>query len=603
MISPFRQTSFTGPGGARDQDVRHLGQVGHLHGAFDVLAQADHHRVVVAEGDLRLEHVAQADDLLVHVRDLHPDRGLARDRGDDPHVGALDRVGDVLGQPGDRLHLDGRAEFDLVPGYRRAPAEPGDLRVHLELLEHLGQRGHHDVIGPGPRLRRRPRPQQRGGRQRVGDRVAAGQHELLRAAQRRRRLGHGHRLMRGVRGRRGRAGVLVPAEAERLDQAVAAVRAGRAGGELARALLVLLDQRRVVGLGVLARLDGRAEPDLPGDLAAGPAYRAAGAGLVVLVDLQAVIVTFGVRPAVPEQLAQLGEAFRYPVHRGTGDEQEAIQRQQRQQRRRRPRRDGGGEWPGHHVAHVAAGRTHRVLAVGRPRRALGHVDQAGRAEQQRGPADGRADRLGVAVRVSQEPPGQQHREHRYHPGEGAEAVGRRSADGPPDRVAHPAPQRGGEHDGHAQGEQPHAVPAVVRVQVARAAADGPSREADRAGRHHPGGRDRAAGPPDQDHDRIARGPALGWPALAGAALGRAPLRRPRLGGRAFLLLRRTSLSTPPRLAARAARGGRPGGGLAACRRRSAAAGGTGPARGTAVRARAGPAVVLRGFQQFEGILG
>ena len=76
--------------------MRHLGQVRDLHVALDVLAQADHHRVVVAEGDLRLEHVAQADDFLVHVGDLHADRGLARDRGDDPHVGALDRVGDVL---------------------------------------------------------------------------------------------------------------------------------------------------------------------------------------------------------------------------------------------------------------------------------------------------------------------------------------------------------------------------------------------------------------------------------------------------------------------------------------------------------------------------
>ena len=257
---------------------------------------------------------------------------------------------------------------------------------------------------------------------------------------------------------------------------------------------------------MLARLDGRAEPDLPGDLAARPADRAAGAGLVVLVDLQVVIVRAGPRLAVPEQLAQFGEALRYPVHRGPGDEQEAIHHQQRQQRRRRPRCDGGGERPGHQVAHEAAGLMHPVRAVGRARRALGHVDQAGRAEQQRGPADGCADRLGVAVRVPQEPPGQQQREHRYHPGEGAERADRRGTDGPPDRVAHPAPQRGREHDGHAQGEQAHAVPAVVRVQVARAAADRPGREPDRAGRHHPGGRDRAAGPPDQDHDRIVRRP-------------------------------------------------------------------------------------------------
>src|SRR5208282_490756 len=116
---------------------------------------------------------------------------------------------------------------------------------------------------------------------------------LLGAAQRRRGLRYGHGLvpgfMRGgvVRGRRTRwGGVLIGAEAERLDQAVGAVRAARLG----RALGVPLDQRRVVGLGVLARLDGRAEPDPPGDLAADPADRAAGAGLVVLVDLKVIIV-------------------------------------------------------------------------------------------------------------------------------------------------------------------------------------------------------------------------------------------------------------------------------------------------------------------------
>ncbi len=50
-----------------------------------------------------------------------------------------------LRQRGDPLDLDRRAELDLVPGDRRAAGEAGDLRVDLELLEHLG------------RARRRPR--------------------------------------------------------------------------------------------------------------------------------------------------------------------------------------------------------------------------------------------------------------------------------------------------------------------------------------------------------------------------------------------------------------------------------------------------------------
>ena len=133
------------------------------------------------------------------------------------------------------------------------------------------------------------------------------------------------------------------------------------------------------------------------------------------------------------------------------------------------------------------------------------------------------DGLGVAVRVPQEPPGQQHGQHRDDPGERAERVDRHGVDGPPRRVAHPAPQRGPEHDGHAEGEQPQAVPAVMRVQVARAAADAPGGEPDRAGHRHPGGRDRPAGPSDQDDDGIRRRRA-GRPPLGSAALPRAALR-------------------------------------------------------------------------------
>ena len=78
----------------------------------------------------------------------------------------------------------------------------------------------------------------------------------------------------------------------------------------------------------------------------------------------------------------------------------------------------------------------------------------------------------------------------------------------------------------AQGEQPHAVAAVVRVQVARAAADGPGGEPDRPGDEHPGGRDHLAGPADQDHDGIA-----GRAGRGGTAFRRAALARARLAGR------------------------------------------------------------------------
>src|SRR2546430_5682343 len=88
--------------------------------------------------------------LPVGVGDLHADRALARDRGDDPYVGRLDRVRDVAGELGDPLDLDARPDLDLVPGHRRAPGEPGHDGVHVELLEDPAQRADHLVVGPAP---------------------------------------------------------------------------------------------------------------------------------------------------------------------------------------------------------------------------------------------------------------------------------------------------------------------------------------------------------------------------------------------------------------------------------------------------------------------
>src|SRR5260370_205722 len=105
--------------------------------------------------------------------------------------------------------------------------------------------------------------------------------------------------------------------------------------------------------------------------------------------------------------------------------------------------------------------------------------------------------------------------------------------------------------------QPRAVPAVVRLQVARAAADGAGREPDRAGHHHPGGRDHVAGPDDQDRDGVARRrrAAPGRPAPRRTALRRT---RPGRGLPAVLFLfswTRTGLAALPLLSAGGAGGG------------------------------------------------
>ena len=83
-------------GGAGDEQVRHLGEVGDDVAALDVLADAHDHRVVVAAGHLAAQHVAEADLLAVGVGDLDADRGLAGDRAEDAHVGGRDGIRDVL---------------------------------------------------------------------------------------------------------------------------------------------------------------------------------------------------------------------------------------------------------------------------------------------------------------------------------------------------------------------------------------------------------------------------------------------------------------------------------------------------------------------------
>ena len=93
------------------------------------------------------QHVAEPDHLAVGVGHLDADRRLARDRGQDPDVVGGDRVGDVLGQRGDLLDLDRRAQLDLVAGDRRAAGEAGDLGVDRELVEHAGDRLDHGVVG------------------------------------------------------------------------------------------------------------------------------------------------------------------------------------------------------------------------------------------------------------------------------------------------------------------------------------------------------------------------------------------------------------------------------------------------------------------------
>ena len=144
-------------GGAGDEQVRHLGEVGDDEAALHVLAQGDHHRVVVVAG--RPERSTSPSETIsasrlgisTPIADLP---GIGRQ---DAYVGAGDRVRDVAAQRGDLLDLHGGPELDLVAGDRRAAGVAGDLGVDPELVEHLGQPVDDRVGGGRPGLVRAAR--------------------------------------------------------------------------------------------------------------------------------------------------------------------------------------------------------------------------------------------------------------------------------------------------------------------------------------------------------------------------------------------------------------------------------------------------------------
>ena len=166
-------------------------------------------------------------------------------------------------------------------------------------------------------------------------------------------------------------------------------------------------------------------------------------------------------------------------------------------------------------------RAARAVALAGVGQAAGDVHQAEHGQHERAEADADAAAgLGV-LRVAQEP----HARGRAAPAARPGRPGRRCRRPPRARPGRPAPQAPPLHRGHDGGQaeqrEPDAVPAVGRVEVARAAAD-PAGQ-----RSRPGGRCRATGRAAiADRPRRAGAPAR----LAGAASAAAGLRAARLAG-------------------------------------------------------------------------
>jgi len=163
------ETRLAGAGRAGDQQMRHLRDVSDDVAALDVLAQTHGQRVMIVACLLAAQDVAQRDDLLVPVGDLDADGRASRDRAEDAHIGGTDRVGDVLGQAGDLLHLDAVADLDLVAGHRRATGVAGHPRVDVELGEDIAQPSDDGIGRLGASLRDRAGLQHAGVGKRVDD--------------------------------------------------------------------------------------------------------------------------------------------------------------------------------------------------------------------------------------------------------------------------------------------------------------------------------------------------------------------------------------------------------------------------------------------------
>ena len=117
----------------------HARQVGDVGAPGQVLAQGEGQRGLRRPEGGRLEDVAQIDDLRLGIGDLHADRALAGDRGDDADAPRLHRQRQVGLQVGDAVHLDPRRGHHLELGHDRPGGAAADPALHAERAELLHQ--------------------------------------------------------------------------------------------------------------------------------------------------------------------------------------------------------------------------------------------------------------------------------------------------------------------------------------------------------------------------------------------------------------------------------------------------------------------------------
>ena len=126
---------FAGAGGASDQKVRHLRNVGNDDPSGDILTYGKGNLALVALELLRLDERAEQYSGAFRVRNLDAYRGFAGDRRFDSDVGSGQVQFDIIFQIGDTADLDALLGSELVAGNARAAADVGNLNVDTEALQ------------------------------------------------------------------------------------------------------------------------------------------------------------------------------------------------------------------------------------------------------------------------------------------------------------------------------------------------------------------------------------------------------------------------------------------------------------------------------------
>ena len=134
---------LAGTGRAGNQQVRHPGQIGHHRLTADILAQCERQRRVRAVVFLRVQDLAQADDVAVFIGYLEPDDRLAGNDIHDAHTDRRQRARDVLGQVGNLADFHPGAQIEFEARNNRAGMDFHHLHLDVEIQQfHFHQARH-----------------------------------------------------------------------------------------------------------------------------------------------------------------------------------------------------------------------------------------------------------------------------------------------------------------------------------------------------------------------------------------------------------------------------------------------------------------------------